>query len=168
MPTTTLLEAGMNGDVHAWVEGLALLDGTTLSHEERQRLRTVGGPPPLALEQVLWRLSSPSRPPGHLARLRRLGDDYVRGVDGDEGALRWLEAALGHRSGSLSRCDLLGPEGLPLGLPAFDEGVEEGRLDEDWLDEVDVASLAEVCRFPAEPEPVWAQLRAAGTAPVHG
>ena len=96
---------------------LALLDGTRLTDEERERLRVVAGPPPLELERALWRLGSPTRPPGHLERLRRLGDDYTRAVDGDEDALRWLEAALGHRPATLTRCDLLGQDGLPLRLP---------------------------------------------------
>jgi hypothetical protein len=168
MRTAILLEAGMNGDLHAWAEGLALLDGTRLTDEERERLRVLGGPPPLELERALWRLGAPTRPPGHVERLRRLGAEYGRAVDGNEDALRWLEAALGHRPGTLTRCDLLGQDGLPLRLPPFDEGLEAGWLDEGWLEDVSRTDLAAVCRFPEAPEPVWAQLRvAAGQTTSH-
>src|SRR5690606_34455755 len=47
-----LLEAGMDGDLDSWQEGLALACGVELGDGDRRRLALVGGPPPVALEQV--------------------------------------------------------------------------------------------------------------------
>lgn len=79
-------------------------------------------------------------------------------MDGDEGSVRWIEVALGHPSGSLGRCALLGPDGLPVRLADLGNGLEPGRLDDGWLTDTSGVDLSQVCRVPAEPEPVWVQL----------
>lgn len=156
-----LLEAGMDGDLHAWDDGLGLRHGVRLSDEERARFLAVGGPPPLALERALWRLGTHVRPPGHLERLRSVPDRYRAAMDGDEESLRWVEAVLGHPPGSLGRCALLGPDGLPVRVGPLDRGLEAGWLPDGWLTHPSGSDLTEVCRVPAEPEPAWEQLYAA-------
>lgn len=137
-----LFEAGMAGDVHAWDDGLSLWYGTRLDNDERARFLAVGGPPPLALERALARLRTHVRPPGHLERFRSLVDRYRLAMDGDEGSVRWIEVALG----------------LPVRLADLGNGLEPGRLDDGWLTDTSGVDLSQVCRVPAEPEPVWVQL----------
>ncbi|SOC56869.1 hypothetical protein [Ornithinimicrobium cerasi] len=156
-----LLEAGMEGDVHAWDDGLTIWYGTRLGDQERARFLAVGGPPPLALERALWRLGTPVRPTAHLERLRSVGDRYRRAMDGDDGSLRWVEAVLGYAPGTLGRCALLAPDGLPVRLAPLDAGLEPGWLPQGWLTHPAAADLTEVCRPPADPEPAWEQLYSA-------
>lgn len=157
-----LLVAGMNGDLHAWEEGLLLACGVELGEAERQRLDVVGGPPPVALENVLSGLGTSFRPYGHLRLLRLLAEGYRLALDGDRDVLRWLEAALGHPDRSLGRADLLGPHGLPLQVQHLGADLEPGPLPGGWLDRVDCEALAELCSTPAEATPVWAQLQEVG------
>lgn len=157
-----LLEAGMDGDLDSWQEGLALACGVELGDGDRRRLALVGGPPPVALEHVLRRLATTSRPPGHVRRLRLLAERYRLALDGERDELRWVEAALGHPEGSLGRADLLGPYGLPLHVQELGAGLEPGTLPDGWLGRVGAPSLADVCRLPDEPQPVWVQLRDVG------
>lgn len=63
-------------------------------------------------------------------------------MDGDEGSVRWIEVALG----------------LPVRLADLGNGLEPGRLDDGWLTDTSGVDLSQVCRVPAEPEPVWVQL----------
>jgi hypothetical protein len=155
----------MDGDLDAWQEGLELACGVELGDGDRPRLALVGGPPPVALEQVLRRLATTSRPPGHLGRLRQLADRYRRALDGDRDQLRWVEAALGHPDGSLGRSDLLGPHGLPLHVQDLGADLEPGALPHDWLESLGPDTLAEVSRPTAEPQPVWVLLRDVGEDP---
>lgn len=163
-----LFEAGMAGDVHAWDDGLFLWYGSRLDEDERARFLAVGGPPPLALERALSRLRTHARPPGHLERFCSVVDHYRRAMDGQEHSLRWLEAALGHPTGSLGRCALLGPDGLPVRLTDFGRGLEPGRLDDGWLTDSSGVDLSRVCRPAAEPEAVWVQLHVAMGRSTHG
>lgn len=163
-PTTSvaaaeaLLEAGMDGDLDAWQEGLAQAAGVELDEDERRRLALVGGPPPVALDAVLARLGTSVRPHGHLGRLRLLAERYRLALDGDRDVLRWVEAALRHPEGSLGRADLLGPHGLPLCVEGLTSGLEPGRLPEGWLGRVGAAALGDLCAVPVEPPPVWTLL----------
>jgi hypothetical protein len=158
----TLLEAGMNGDLVAWQEGLAQACDAELNEDERRRFELVGGPAPVALENVLRGLGTPARPPGHVGRLRLLAERYRLALDGDRDLLRWVEAALGHPYGSLGRCGLLGPHGFPLHVQDLGAGLEPGELPAGWLGRVDPAELAGVCRLPEQPLPVWVLLSDVG------
>ena len=151
----TRLEAGMEGDLEAWQDGLREVCGAELGPRERDRFELVGGPPPVALESILGALGTDLRPSGHLRRLRLLAERYREALDGDRDVLRWVEAALGHPSGSLGRCDLLGPHGFPLHVQDLDVGLRSGSLPHGWLDHVDPDALAGVCRQPDDPPPVW-------------
>lgn len=162
-----LFEAGMAGDVNAWDGAVSLWYGTRLEEDERSRFLTVGGPPPMALERALARLRTHVRPPGHLDRFRAVADRYRAAMDGDDDALRWVEAAVGHPSGSLGRSALLGPDGLPVRLSDLGAGLEPGRLDDGWLTDASGVDLSQVCRAPAEPDPVWVQLHVAMGRSTH-
>ena len=161
-----LFEAGMVGDVLAWEVGLSLWHDRSLDDDERTRFLAAGGPPPLALEQQLSRLSTHVRPPGHLERLRAVVENYWRAMDGDREALRWIEAALGHPSGSLTRCALLGADGLPVPPADLTAGLEPGRLPDGWLSDARGVDLAHVCEIPHEQQPVWVQLHVAMGRPL--
>lgn len=156
---SALLEAGMDGDLDAWEEGIALACGTELTDEERERLHLVGGPPPVPLENLMGGLPTTARPHGHVGRLRLLAERYRLALDGDRDVLRWVEAALGHPEGSLGRCDLLGPHGLPLHVQDLGADLEPGPLPAGWLARIGPGALAGVCGVPEKPQPVWALLR---------
>jgi hypothetical protein len=149
----------MDGDLDAWVEGLTLACGVEPASEERARLALVGGPPPVALENVLRQLPTDSRPRGHVRRLRLLAKRYWLALDGDRDELRWVEAALGHPAGTLGRCDLLGPHGFPLHVQGLGAGLDPGPLPADWLRRVGTGALADLWGVPDEPQPVWVLLR---------
>lgn len=153
----SLLEAGLDGDLRSWEEGLALACGVRLTDERRRRLLAAGGPLPHEVERVLRGLGTPSRPRAHLARLGTLVSRYRDALAGDRDALRWLETVLGREPGSLWRTDLLGPDGLPLRIGALQAGLVEGPLPLGWLTRLR-ATLAVVCGAPARVLPVWQEL----------
>lgn len=156
---SVLLEAGMDGDLDAWEQGLGLSAGVELTTGERERLDVLGGPPPLALEAVLRRLPTGARPSGHVRRLRLLARRYRMALDGDREQLRWVEAVLGHPQGTLGRADLLGPHGFPLHVQDLGADLEPGPLPSGWLDRVGPQALADIHTAADEPEPVWVLLR---------
>ena len=161
-----LFEAGMVGDVVAWDLGLTLWYDQRLGEDERSRFLATGGPPPLALERQLARLSTHVRPPGHLERLRDVVENYWRAMDGDREALTWVEAARGHPSGSLGRVALLGADGLPVPPADLTAGLEPGPLPDGWLTDPRGVDLAHVCHVPHEQQPVWVQLHVAMGRPL--